>query len=58
MKPCRWKDGVLTLIEGLVEVAIEAEIESYLSQKLRNQKNTKSSKEMKSSTGEFELNAP
>jgi|GEM_PF-3255798 len=36
MKPCRWKDGVLTLIEGLVEVAIEAEIESYLSQKLRN----------------------
>jgi transposase-like protein len=38
--------------------ALEAEIESYLSQELRNRKNGKTSKQMKSSVGEFELKVP
>jgi GH18 family chitinase len=37
--------------------ALEAEIESHLSQKLRKRKNGKSSKQMKSSVEEFELKA-
>jgi transposase-like protein len=36
--------------------ALEAEIESHLSYELRNRKNDKSSKQMRSSVGEFELN--
>ena len=38
--------------------ALEAEIESHLSQELRKRKNGKSSKRMKSSVGEFELKVP
>jgi demethoxyubiquinone hydroxylase (CLK1/Coq7/Cat5 family) len=37
--------------------ALEAEIESHLSQELRKRKNGKSSKRMKNSVGEFELKA-
>jgi transposase-like protein len=57
--PVDGKDGVLApLIKKLVEAALEAEIESHLSQELRNRKNGKTSKQMKSSVGEFELNVP
>ena len=57
--PVDGKDGVLApLIKQLVEAALEAEIESHLSQELRNRKNGKTSKQMKSSVGEFELNVP
>ena len=57
--PVDGKDGVLApLIKQLVEAALEAEIESHLSQELRNRKNGKTSKQMKSSVGEFELKVP
>jgi transposase-like protein len=57
--PIDGKDGVLApLIKQLVEAALEAELESHLSQELRNRKNGKTSKQMKSSVGEFELNVP
>ena len=54
------KDGALTpLIKKLTEMALEAEIEIHLAQDLeRNRKNGKTSKTMKSSSGEFELNVP
>lgn len=54
------KDGVLApLIKQLTEAALEAEIETHLSQELRrNRRNGKSKKTMKSSVGEFELEVP
>ena len=53
------KDGVLApLIKQLTEAALEAELESHLSQEIRNRKNGKSSKRMKSAVGEFELEVP
>lgn len=53
------KDGVLApLIKQLTEAALEAELESHLSEEVRNRKNGKSSKTMKSSVGSFELDVP
>lgn len=53
------KDGVLApLIKQLTEAALEAELESHLSTEIRNRKNGKSSKTMKSSVGEFDLDVP
>ena len=53
------KDGVLApLIKQLTEAALEAELESHLSKEIKNRKNGKSSKTMKSSVGEFELEVP
>ncbi len=53
------KDGVLApLIKQLAEAALEAEIESHLSNEIRNRKNGKSTKTMKSSVGSFELDVP
>jgi len=53
------KDGVLApLIKQLTEAALKAEIESHLSKEIKNRKNGKSSKTMKSSIGEFELEVP
>jgi transposase-like protein len=53
------KDGVLApLIKQLTEAALEAELESHLSEEVRNRKNGKSSKKMKSNVGEFELDVP
>lgn len=53
------KDGVLApLIKQLTEAALEAELESHLSTEIRSRKNGKSSKTMKSSIGEFDLDIP
>ena len=53
------KDGVLApLIKQLTEAALEAELETHLSNEIRNRKNGKSSKTMKSSMGEFDLEVP
>jgi len=53
------KDGVLApLIKQLTEAALEGELESHLAQEIRNRKNGKSSKRMKSSVGEFDLEVP
>jgi transposase-like protein len=53
------KDGVLApLIKQLTEAALEAELESHLADEVRNRKNGKSSKRMKSIAGEFELEVP
>ena len=53
------KDGVLApLIKQLTQAALEAELESHLSTEIRNRKNGKSSKTMKSSVGEFDLDIP
>ena len=53
------KDGVLApLIKQLTEAALEAELETHLGNEIRNRKNGKSSKTMKSSVGEFELDVP
>ncbi len=53
------KDGVLApLIKQLTEAALEAELETHLGSEIRNRKNGKSSKTMKSSVGEFELDVP
>ena len=53
------KDGVLApLIKQLTQAALEAELESHLSTEIRNRKNGKSSKTMKSSVGEFDLDVP
>jgi len=53
------KDGVLApLIKQLTEAVLEAELETHLGQELRNRKNGKSSKTMKSSVGEFDLEVP
>ncbi|RXK06117.1 IS256 family transposase [Halarcobacter bivalviorum] len=54
------KDGVLApLIKQLTEAALQAELESHLISEInKNRKNGKSSKTMKSSIGEFELEVP
>ena len=54
------KDGALTpLIKQLTEMALQAELETHLSQDLeRNRKNGTSSKTMKSSNGTFDLETP
>ncbi len=54
------KDGALApLIKQLTEMALQAEIETHLAQDLeKNRKNGTTSKTMKSSSGEFELNVP
>ena len=53
------KDGVLApLIKQLTQAALEAELESHLSTEIKNHKNGKSSKTMKSSVGEFDLDVP
>jgi len=53
------KDGVLApLIKQLTQAALEAELESHLSTEIKNRKNGKSSKTMKSSVGEFDLDVP
>ena len=54
------KDGALApLIKQLTEMTLQAEIETHLAQDLeRNRKNGTTSKTMKSSSGEFELNVP
>jgi transposase-like protein len=53
------KDGVLSpLIKQLTEAALEAELETHLGTEIRNRKNGKSSKTMKSSVGEFNLEVP
>ena len=54
------KDGALTpLIKQLTEMALQAELETHLSQDFeRNRKNGFSSKTMKSANGTFELETP
>ena len=53
------KDGVLApLIKQLTQAALESELESHLSTEIRNRKNGRSSKTMKSSVGEFDLDVP
>ncbi|GGD47495.1 IS256 family transposase [Malaciobacter pacificus] len=54
------KDGVLApLIKQLTEAALQAELESHLTTEInKNRKNGKSTKTMKSSVGEFELEIP
>lgn len=54
------KDGVLApLIKQLTEAALQAELESHLITEInKNRKNGKSTKTMKSSVGEFELDIP
>ena len=54
------KDGALTpLIKQLTEMALQAELETHLSQDLeRNRKNGTSSKTMKSANGMFDLETP
>jgi len=54
------KDGALTpLIKQLTEMALQAELETHLSQDLEpNRKNGTSSKTMKSANGTFELDTP
>ena len=54
------KDGSLTpLIKQLTEMALQAELETHLSQDLeQNRKNGVTSKTMKSSDGEFKLDTP
>lgn len=54
------KEGALTpLIKQLTEMALQAELETHLSQDLEsNRKNGKTSKTMKSSSGEFVLDTP
>jgi len=54
------KDGALTpLIKQLTEMALQAELETHLSQDLeRNRKNGTSAKTMKSASGTFDLETP
>ena len=54
------KDGVLApLIKQLTEAVLQAELESHLTREInKNRKNGKSTKTMKSSVGEFELDIP
>lgn len=57
------KDGVLaTLVKQLVEAALEAELDSHITQDVfsgnKNRKNGKTSKTIKSTNGTFELNTP
>lgn len=53
-------EGILTpLIKQLTEAALEAEIDSHLSQEITgNRRNGKSAKTIKSTNGSFELNTP
>lgn len=59
-KPLNGKDGVLTpLIKQLTEAALQAELEQHLeNEEEPNRKNGSSSKQIKSSSGTFELNTP
>lgn len=59
-KPLGGSNGFLTpLIKQLTQIALEAELESHLSQDLqKNRKNGISTKRMKSGAGEFNLNVP
>jgi transposase-like protein len=59
-KPFTGKDGVLTsLIKNLAEAALEAELDSHLSEEVsRNRRNGKTSKTIKSLNGNFELKTP
>jgi len=57
------KDGVLApLIKQLVEASLEAELDSHITQDIfngnKNRKNGKTTKTIKSTTGNFELNTP
>lgn len=54
------KDGVLApLIKQLTEATLQAELESHLATEInKNRKNGKSTKTMKSSDGEFDLEIP
>ena len=54
------KQGILTpLVKQLTEAALEAEIDSHLSQEVTgNRRNGKSKKTIKSTNGSFELNTP
>lgn len=57
------KDGVLApLVKQLVEAALEAEVESHITQDVlsgnKNRRNGKTSKTIKSTDGTFELNTP
>lgn len=53
------KDGILApLIKQLTQAALEAGLESHLSTEIRNRKNGRSSKTMKSSVEEFDLDVP
>lgn len=53
------KDGILApLIKQLTEAALEAEIESHLAAEVKNRKNGKARKTMKSGVGSFELETP
>jgi transposase-like protein len=57
--PIDGKEGVLApLVKQLTEAALEAELESHLAEEIRNRKNGKTGKRMKSSVGEFELEVP
>jgi len=56
-------DGVLApLVKQLVETALEAELDSHITQDVfngnKNRKNGKTSKTIKSTSGTFELNTP
>lgn len=59
-KPFTGKDGVLTsLIKNLAEAALEAELDSHLSEDVsRNRRNGKTRKTIKSLNGNFELETP
>jgi len=57
------KDGILApLVKQIVEAALQAELESHISQEIfsgkKNRKNGTSSKTIKSSDGEFKLDTP
>lgn len=59
-EPLLGKEGILTpLIKKLAEAALEGELDSHLSQEIvRNRRNGKSKKTIKSLNGNFELNTP
>ncbi|SDP83308.1 transposase, partial [Desulforhopalus singaporensis] len=54
------KEGILTpLIKQLTEAALEAELDTHLSQEITgNRRNGKSKKNIKSANGSFELQTP
>ncbi|WP_038178920.1 transposase, partial [Vibrio rhizosphaerae] len=53
------KDGLLTpLIKQITEAALGAEIDQHLADEPDNRKNGKSRKNIKTSSGEFELETP
>lgn len=54
------KDGILTpLIKQLTEAALEAEIDTHLAEEVsKNRKNGKTSKTIKSTSGNFQLDTP